>query len=104
MRQYTDVVVPLKVMDFDMTGSHVEVTFTQGWTQIVVTDPPMVYDSEHDITTISVPLDQQETGALQVGGVDVQINYWDAGGNRSATDVKTMVVKKNYLAQVIGNV
>ena len=99
MRQFTTVVLPLTVKGFDMSGGHVCVTFSQGATTLEIEDPPRTFDGTD--TTINVPLSQADTGSFQVGGVDVQINYWDAANDRSATDIKTLTIRRNQLNRVV---
>ena len=51
--------------------------------------------------TISIYLEQYETGAMGEGSVQIQVNWIDANGNRFASDVATVQITQQLLNKVI---
>lgn len=92
MKQGTTPTIPL-VVDTDLTGWTVYVTFANGSHKISVdnTRLEIAYDTETESTNIEVPLTQEETLSLPVGYADVQVRAIK-DGIAIATDIQPIDV------------
>lgn len=91
MKRGTTPTIPL-VVDTDLTGWTVYVTFANGSHEITVdnTRLEIAYDAETESTNIEVPLTQEETLAMR-GSVEVQIRAIK-DGIAIATDIQRVDV------------
>ena len=99
MIQFTTPTIPMTV-DADLTGNRVFVTFRQD--KVAVTKEVTDFTVQGTITTLYVPLTQEETGKFDdTAVVSVQANWIDAGGIRGATAKEAIVSLENLLDEVI---
>lgn len=100
MTRYTTPTLPLEV-DADLSGNEVYVTLSQN--SVIITK--QIYDftvDEHNVTSINVPLTQQETGQFSaVAKVQVQVNFISGAGDRGATNIQFISLFDNLLPEVI---
>lgn len=98
MIPYTTPTITLMV-DADLTGMAVYVTLEQGETAITIDDATVTVDG--GCSTIEVTLSQTETAAFSRGSCNVQVNWMDATGNRTATVVRSIPVGVQLLDSVL---
>ncbi len=98
MIPYTTPTLVLTV-DADLTGMSVYVTIGQGETTITIDDATVTV--EGGSSTIEVTLSQTETAAFSRGSCDVQVNWLDASGNRTATVVRSIPIGVQLLDSVL---
>lgn len=98
MIPYTTPTITLTV-DADLTGMAVYVTLEQGETAITIDDATVTVDD--GTSTIEVTLSQTETAAFSRGSCDVQVNWIDATGNRTATVVRSIPIGVQLLDSVL---
>lgn len=100
MRPYTTPTLTCTVSGYDLTDFDVYVTIKQA--SVVITksgdDLEVSYDSDEDVSTIEVSLEQADT-ALFVAGKDasVQANWISSDGTRVATRIKPITIETNLL-------
>ena len=99
MVQFTTPTIPMTV-DADLTGNRVFVTFRQK--NVAVTKEVSDFTVEGGVTTLYVPLTQEETGKFEATAVvSVQANWIDAGGVRGATAKEVIASLENLLDEAI---
>lgn len=98
MIPYTTPTLVLTV-DADLTGMTVYVTIEQGETTITIDDATVTV--EGGSSTIEVTLSQTETAAFSRGSCDVQVNWMDATGKRTATVVRSIPIGVQLLDSVL---
>ena len=105
-KQGTTPTIPFYVPNVDLTGYGLYLTFKAGGVEKLVkreTDMTVTFDVETGITTIMCPMTQEDTLALKVGTVEVELKFTNDGGlTVFATDTATVTSMKTLLAEVIG--
>lgn len=105
IRRYTSPTQELEVENVDLTQSDVYVTYTQGRTVLTVSNEDIEMESvvvdDQTNTLISVYMSQEATAAFKINeDIEVQVN-WLTDGERNATDIARVGVKRNLLEEVI---
>lgn len=96
MRQFTTPTHTIRLKGVDLTGDNVYVTYTQGRTELEVTEVGVALDGED--TVLTVELTQEQTGGFAYQRtVEVQVNWVTPDGKRDATRIKTIPVDRNNL-------
>lgn len=98
MIPYTTPTITLMV-NADLTGMTVYVTLEQGETAITIDDAVVTVEDGH--TTIEVTLSQAETAAFSRGSCNVQVNWMDVTGKRTATVVRSIPIGVQLLDSVL---
>lgn len=98
LRRGTTPTIPLTV-DYDLTGYTVYVTFRSGGHEQTFTNERLTIEPGES-TSISVPLTQEETLALDVGNAEIQVRAIKDGA-AIATDSKSIDVGRILLDGVI---
>lgn len=98
MIPYTTPTITLMV-DADLTGMSVYVTIEQGETEITIDDATVTV--EGGSSTIDVTLTQAQTALFSRGSCNVQVNWMDATGNRTATVVRSIPIGVQLLDSVL---
>lgn len=98
MIPYTTPTVTLTV-DADLTGMDVYVTLEQGQTTLTIEDAAVTV--EDGTSTIEVTLTQEQTATFRRGSCDVQVNWMDVRGARSATVVRSIPIGTQLLDAVL---
>lgn len=104
MRRYTTPTITLTVSGIDLSDYDVYVTFKQKNVLITKSDEDVTvsYDSEDDVTTISVYLTQSETAQFDAKyECKAQINWITSSGVRKATKIKPISIESNLLNEEI---
>lgn len=103
MTTWTTPTIPVHVRHADLTSLEfrVCVTIAQGDVSVTVNDPPMVYDSNTDTTTLFAGLSQQQCGMFHHGPAKIQVNAVDWSGFRIATNQATKLLGSNLLKGVL---
>lgn len=99
MRRYTTPSIMLTLKGVDITTYDVYVTITQGGNSITVENPPAQLVGCN--TVLTVTLTQEQSAQFHAGMVDVQVNWVDIAGRRSATKIKRVGIDANLLDEVI---
>ena len=99
MIPYTTPTLRLTIAGIDLTDMDVYVTIEQGTHELTLEDADVSYADGR--TTVAVALTQQQTAAFSRGTCDVQVNWLDANGTRSATVVRTVNVGTQLLQEVL---
>lgn len=99
MIRYTTPTITLTVEGVDLTEQEVYVTLCQRNRTLTIEQPAMALEGED--TVITVPLTQVQTGGLAEGTTSVQVNWLDGQGHRDATEIGTLEVGRNLLAEVV---
>ena len=98
MRRYTTPTHELTVVDADLSGCDVYVSYKQGSrTREVMVEPVL----EGEDTHLSVPWTQEETALFNEGMLQVQVNWITPEGLRTATEVGQVQVGPNLLAREV---
>ena len=88
----------------DLTECRVWVSYRQpsanGDVNLDVEVSEVTYDGQD--TTVAVYLTQEQTGAFGCGPVQVQVNWVYPNGKRDAVVIKTIVVGRNLIPEVLG--
>lgn len=99
MIQYTTPTLHLVVEDVDITEQEVYVTIRQGRHETTISDVELTLEEED--THIRVPMTQEQTGNMRRGDAEVQVNWLDQAGHRSATTIGKIAIAENLLARVV---
>lgn len=106
MINYTTPTISLAVEGVDLSGMDVYVSLEQGQKELTKTGDdliiePIIGEGTPD-TSIVFTLTQEESAAFDFGkSVSVQVNWLSSSGVRDATEIKTISVMRNLLAEVI---
>lgn len=98
MIRYTTPSYELTIEGVDLTGFDVYVTFSQNGQTLTIEDPPITVEDE--TTTITCELTQEQSASFKQGRMEVQVNWVDAVGKRSATVIKQVPVLAQLLQEV----
>lgn len=99
MIRFTTPTLQLTV-DADLTGNKVFASL--GQKGVKVTKEVDNFTVENNVTTVNMPLTQEDTGKFEAtASVAVQVNWINATGDRGATDVQMVPSLQNLLDEVI---
>ena len=106
MIQYTTPTISLTVEGVDLTSQEVYVSLEQGTTELTKSGTALTLDSETigrtTNTLISFVMSQEESASFRYNlPVNIQVNWINSSGVRSATEIKSIPVMKNLLDEVI---
>lgn len=102
MIRYTTPTITLTVEGVDLTSADVYVSMEQGSLKFVKSGDAITKTYNDPDTTITVTLTQEESAKfVEKQAVSVQINWIEADGKRSATQVKGISVARNLLDEVL---
>lgn len=106
MVKYTTPAIQLRIKGIDLTAEQdVRVTLSEdGGVKLTKSGADLNITAEEEqgviVTTIALVLSQQESAAFNYVS-EVQVNWINSQGKRDATEIKTLSVSENLLAEVI---
>jgi len=101
MRQGTTPTYTLVVEGYDLTDKTVYVTLRAGGKRVTLTGDRLTVVYDDTDSTIAFRMTQQETFALPLGDVDVQVRFIDSNGVAMATVIKQVDNNRVLLNEVI---
>ncbi len=97
--------IPFYIVGYDLTNYALYLTFSSKDMQPIIkreSDMDVSYDSDTDTSTIVCAFSQEETLAMPLGTIEVELKFTDDGGATvGATENVTIVSKKALLEEVI---
>lgn len=102
MINYTTPTISLTVEGVDLTGQEIYVSMEQGSVELTKTDADLTVSYADDNTEISFTLSQTESAMFRINrSVEIQVNWISESGVRAATQIATIPVMRNLLAEVV---
>ena len=103
MRRWTTTAQTITINGVDLRGCDIYVTYKQG--SFVGTDAVTVKNPSSERTEtqtiLFVALSQLQSGGLTAGECELQVNWVTQGGQRHATEIKTVNIGDNLLEEVL---
>lgn len=102
MIRFTTPIITLEVEDIDLTDQDIYVSVEQGDTELTKSGDDLTVAFSEGNTNITFTLTQIESALFRYDRkVAIQVNWISSSGVRAATEIATIPVMKNLLAEVI---